>query len=58
MIDLRIDDICKECPEFEVTQEDLHYGTCKHVILTCEHIHKCRNIRRHLEQKEADNDKN
>lgn len=55
MIELRIDEICKDCPEFEPTQETLYYDNNKLVIITCANGRLCRSIRKYLKQKEAEN---
>lgn len=54
MINLRINEECNECPEFEVEQNDIFADDKKLVILTCRHFSKCRRIKAYL-KKEVEN---
>ena len=51
MVELRIDEHCRNCPEFEVETFKSYFNNGEVMFqLTCQHRIKCAKIRRHLEQ--------
>lgn len=52
MVELKLQEHCENCPEFEVETYET-YLTSERVIfhLTCKHRHKCAKIRKYLERK-------
>ena len=55
MIDLQIEDYCKDCNEFKVEQDTTSLnciGFCETVhTLSCEHAEKCKALKKYLEGK-------
>lgn len=61
MIELKINDYCQDCPEFDADIDEYFRmdGGAKHTLISCKHEKKCLSIKTHLEtvlRKEQNND--